>query len=46
MSPDIADQPGRPGRADTVQLLQPAAGGLDQVLELLVGRLDRREARN
>ena len=36
---DVAQQPGGAGRADPVELLQRAAGGLDQFGELLVRSL-------
>jgi hypothetical protein len=37
---DVADQAGRARRADTGELLQAAAGRLDQLSEFLVRRLD------
>jgi hypothetical protein len=37
---DVADEPGRDGRADAVQPLQCAAGGGDELSERLVGLLD------
>jgi hypothetical protein len=37
---DVAQQPGGAGRADPVELLQRAAGGLDQFGELLVRSFD------
>jgi hypothetical protein len=37
---DVAEQPGRAGRADAVQLLQAAARGRDQLGQLPVGGLD------
>jgi len=33
---DVTDQPGRSGRADPVQVLQAAAGRLDEFTQLLV----------
>src|SRR5439155_20151416 len=36
---NVTEQPGRVGRADTLELLQPAAGGGDQFGQLRVGRL-------
>jgi len=39
---DVAEQPGRAGRADAVQRLDLAAGNLDQLGELPVRRLDLR----
>ena len=33
---DLADQPGRSGRADPVQVLQAAAGRFDEFAKLLV----------
>ena len=35
---DVAEQPGRAGRADAVQLLQAAAGGVDQLGQFLRSR--------
>src|SRR5439155_18981610 len=37
---NVTEQPGRVGRADTLELLQPAAGGGDQFGQLRVGRFD------
>jgi hypothetical protein len=37
---NIAEQPGRVGRADALEFLQPAAGGGDQFGQLRVGRFD------